>query len=213
MNEAGFEVTQSAMGDQSNRFQGDEKLFVKFYTHPQMNQKKSTSAGRPIYEDTAYVTIMVPGDKTSIVTRPARQQDKDRFAKQFSAFTNNEGEHVEGTPLEAWPGITRSQVEEMRFFNIRTVEQLATLSDAHTGKFMGMNTMKTRAQAFLDAAKGNAANEKMVAELESRDNEILSLKQGMAELSKTVAKMNAAPAAEEEPEPEVKANKKPPKAK
>ena len=182
LQEAGFDITASALGDQSNRYLGDEKLFVKFLIQPKQNGKKSAKAGRPIFEDTEYVTIMVPGDKSSIVIRPCDQRDKDRFPKQYQAFKNNEGDVLEGTPLEAWPGLSRSQVEELKYFNIRTVEQLATLNDSQSQKFMGISVLKKRAADFLDAAEGNAVTERLNLELEERDNEIIGLKQGMAEL-------------------------------
>ena len=68
---------------------------------------------------------MVPGDKCSIVDRPASAEDKARFPKHYAAFQGNNEDLVQGTPLETWPQLTRSQVEEMRYFHVRTVEQLA----------------------------------------------------------------------------------------
>ncbi len=187
--EAGYDVTEMAMDNNSSRFAKDENLFVRFFTHPKQDQDKSAAAGRPIFVDTVYITIMVPGDKTSIISRPASQRDKDRFAKHFANFESKAGDVLEGTPLEAWPGISRSQVEEMKYFNVRTVEQLANMSDTNAQKFMGMSIMRTRALAFLEAAEGNAANETLAAELEKRDNEILGLKQAVEELG---AKIHAA---------------------
>ena len=189
LQEAGFDVTETAMGDQSNRFAKDENLYVKFTIHPKQDLKKSAKAGRPIFLDTEYVQIMVPGDKSSMVNRPASQRDKDRFPRHYAAFKNNEGEILEGTPLEQWPGLTRSQVEEMKYFNIRTVEQLANLNDSQSQKFMGIAQFKKRAADFLEAAEGNAATERLNSELEARDNEITSLKQGLAELNNKIEAM------------------------
>ena len=181
LQEAGCDMTEQAIGN-AGRFAKDDSLYVRFYSHPKQDPVKSAEEGRPIFNDTEYVSIMVPGDKTSIIERPARDMDRQRFAKHYAAFKNDAEEVLEGTPLAAWPGLTRSQVEELRYFNIRTVEQLATVSDSHAQKFMGINTLRNKAQAYIEAAAGNAATDKMALELESRDNEITALKQAVEEL-------------------------------
>lgn len=180
--EAGLDMTQNAMGDLSARFSKDEQLFVKFHTQPLQNKKASAEEGRPIFDDREYISIMVPGDKCSIIDRPASDQDKQRFPKHYAAFASNEETQVQGTPLEQWPQLTRSQVEEMRYFNVRTVEQLAGMADTQTQQFRGMNTLRTKAQQFLEAAKDNAVNVKLNAELEDRDNQISALMQAVEDL-------------------------------
>jgi hypothetical protein len=47
---------------------------------------------------------------------------------------------------------------------------------------MGSYDLRRKAQVFLDAAKGEAENNKMVAELTKRDDEIALLKQQMAQI-------------------------------
>jgi len=87
---------------------------------------------------------------------------------------------MEGTPLTEWTGITRSQAEELKFWNIRTVEQLAACSDQNTQNFKGLATLKQSAQQYLDAASGkdakyeelmemNRALMSRIEELESRE--------------------------------------------
>ncbi len=187
LQEAGFDMTEQAIGNMA-RFAKDDNLFVRFYSHPKQDAVKSAEEGRPIFHDTEYVSIMVPGDKTSIIERPASDQDRQRFAKHYAAFKSNESEVLDGTPLEAWPGLTRSQVEELRYFNIRTVEQLASVSDTHAQKFLGINMLRRKAEAYIEAAAGNAATDKMAAELEKRDNEITALKQAVEELQAMATK-------------------------
>jgi hypothetical protein len=68
---------------------------------------------------------------------------------------------------------------------------LASLDDGKAQKIMGSHDLRRKAQAFLDAAQGEAANNKMVAELEKRDDEITLLKQQMQQLLEaTKAKPN-----------------------
>lgn len=184
VSEADLAVTQMAFaqGGQFGPRPGDENLLVKFYLHPKQNKTKSVEAGRPIYEDVEYVHIMVPGDKDNIVERPARDSDRQRFPRQYEAFKRGEGDALVGTPLAMWPAIARSQVEELAFFNVKTVEQLAALSDTQIQKFMGMRELRTKAKLWLDAAAGNAPIEKLQAEIEERDNVIATMQKQMADL-------------------------------
>lgn len=186
LEEAGFNMTEDAIGN-IGRYAKDQNLYVRFFNHPKRDAEASVEAGRPIFHDTEYVSIMVPGDKTSIVERPADVRDRERFPKHYAAFKNNDEEILDGTPLEAWPGLARSEVEELRYFNIRTVEQLANVSDVHAQKFLGINTLRRRAEAFLEASAGNAATEKLAAELEIRDNQIAALTQAVEELKATIS--------------------------
>ncbi|MCP4126312.1 MAG: hypothetical protein GY753_04535 [Gammaproteobacteria bacterium] len=155
MQEAEHGITDLAMNN--SRFHGDETLLVKFYKHPKENSAKSTEAGRPIFEEVPYIQIMTPGNKDSIVIRPATQMDKQRFAEHYRKFEAREDqEGIEGTLLEEWAGISRSQCEELKYLNIRTVEQLVAVSDANAQNVMGINFLKQKATKYLEDTKGDA---------------------------------------------------------
>ena len=175
---------------------GDEQLLVRFYPVPKENKSKSEEAGRPIFEEREYISIMVPGNKDSIIERPVSDLDRARFPRHYAAFKDNRAQEVEGTMLASWPGITRAQVEELRFLNIVTVEQLAGMSDTHTQKFMGLSGLKTRAKLFMEAAASNSNNEKTAAALEEKDQKIAGLEGQIAELTRAFAELkesNAVP--------------------
>lgn len=147
------------------RYALDAKLHVQFYMRPIIQEAASEEARRPIYKDVEHVRIMIPGDKLNIVDRIASQDDRQRFAAQYAKFQAGQGQEVIGTRLEAVPWMTRSKVEEYKFFNIVTVEQLAACSDEVGGKFPSFQSDKRRAQEFLDASTGTDAR---VAELEKQ---------------------------------------------
>lgn len=174
--EADYDTTQQALDQNQNRYKGDENLFVRFYIHAHPNQIKTREAGRPIYEDREYVQIIQPGNKENIVIRPARDMDKQRFPKQYAAFKNKEGDYVEGTPLNMWPAMSPSQIEELKYYHIHTVEQIANLSDEKCQGMMGMVTLKNRARAYLEAAGISAEGEKLSARLDAMENENKLLK-------------------------------------
>ncbi len=191
--EADYGMTEQAFigGEQNARYAEDGKLFVTFFKHPREDKAASLKEGRPIYKDDDYVRIMVPGDKDSIVVRPARTLDKQRFAKQFAAYEAGEKEYLDGMPLKAWPMVSRGQVEELKYFGCHTVEQLADLADIHVQKFMGMGTLKDKAKAYIQAAKENAPIIQLNAALEERDSEISALHEAVEDLKTIVAELQA----------------------
>lgn len=173
MQEAEYGLTDVAMqsGKQQARYAGDDQLFVKFFKHPRQDKAESIKEGRPVFKEVDYIEIRQPGNKTSVVCRPVRQMDIDRFPEHWRKYLARiTDEHVEGTPLEEWPQITRSQVEELRFFNVRSVEQLANMSDGQSQKFMGINMLKKKAQEFLEQVEQGAikARDERIAKLEAR---------------------------------------------
>ena len=164
MQEADMGITSMAMNGPSGRYQGDENLLVRFYMHPCQDKTASAEEGRPIYKEVPYVHIMQPGNKESIIHRKATDMDKSRFAEHFRKFTAREDQEVmDGTPLIEWPGITRSQAEELKFFNVLTLEQLAGMSDTNAQNFRGMGELKRRAQAYIEMAAENAGSEALAA--------------------------------------------------
>ena len=141
---------------------GDDQLAVKFFTDILRDETASVEAGRPIFKDVEWIHISIPGSKDNVVVRPVRykgqRNDVDRFPRHYAMFKNRiEGDdQTIGTRLEQWPLLTRSQVEELKFFNIKTVEQLASAADGVAQKFMNFHSIKQKAKDFLEAAAGNA---------------------------------------------------------
>jgi hypothetical protein len=194
--------------DFENRYAGDKGVHARFYMFPQKNEAKSASAGRPIFEDTEFVEIFAAGNSTNIVRRPARAMDKDRFRRQYEAFKAGTEDQLQGTPLHEVPWITRSQVEELAYLRIRTLEQLANVSDAACGKHVGLYDLKSKATKALAAAEGAAPiteltkeNEELKRRLDQRDKEMDTMKEQMAKLIAAVQAKNAQDDEDEE-EPE-----------
>jgi hypothetical protein len=162
-----------------NQSSADDQLLVKFENRPVEDKAASLEAGRPIYKEKLYIDIKIPGDKLGGACRPARQNDISRFPRHYAAFRARiEGQDakVDGTPLAEWPMMKRTQVEEMAFFNVHTVEALANLADVHTSKFMGINALKQKAKEWLEVAEKGAAAAQLATELEKRDAEIAELR-------------------------------------
>jgi len=165
--------------------QADEQLLVKFEIKPKKDAEASRKEGRPIYRDVEYINIRAPGSSDNVV-RPATGRDRQRFARHYEAFKNRVGneDHIEGTLLSEWPVCNRSQVEELAFFGIKTVEQLANTSDANGQALMGFNGLKRKANEWLHTAAQGVKLSEMQAELAKRDEQIAELTAKLDELSK-----------------------------
>lgn len=148
---------------------------VNFFYKSKLDPQLSKEEGRPRYQKIPYVRITQPGDRDNIVMRQVwldeteqeEMADNVRFKDEWLHFTKN-GESLtqDGTPLEAFPPLTREQVEELKHFNIITVEQLADMPDGHAAKFMGIRALQRLAKDYLEAAKDGAVVSRLHGELE-----------------------------------------------
>lgn len=190
-----FEEMSDLPRPDESRYVHDNRLYIEFSRKPRLHPAKSREAGRAIYEEVDYISIHVPGDKSSVIERPITEQDIERFSERYNKWKSGQVEAVTGTPLNALPGMTPSKVEEYRYFKIVTVEQLAEANDNLGQKFMSFQQDKQRAKAFLQVAANNAPIEQMNAELQKRDAEIENLRT-MVEALQARGKSSKQPAAE-----------------
>jgi hypothetical protein len=197
MLDAGYDVTSMAFdADRGRAFTNDDKLIVAFHMEPVLDKAASKAEGRPIYVSKEFVRIIVPGDKNNIVNRPVWAQDLQRFPRQYAAFKANQSQDLSGTPLETVPWITREQVEELKYFNVRTLEQLANIPDVHAQKFMGINTLRVRARDAIAFAKEQAP----IQALAEAKRENVELRDLVEKLSKRVGQLEKAEDEDEEEE-------------
>jgi type I restriction-modification system DNA methylase subunit len=154
---------------------------VRFYTKPVKDDVASAKEGRDIFADQEYIEIRIPGDRDG-VNRPMSDGDRHRFAKAYADWkARGQAAKVEGTPLEMAPFLTRGQVEEMKYFNVTTVEGLADLPDIHAQKFMGLVGLKQKAKAYLAVIKENAPIQKLQAQLDEKDAKLKAMEQLLKE--------------------------------
>ena len=172
----------------SNQSELDKNLLVKFFVKPLQDKAATLKEGRPIFKDTVYIDIRVPGERDAVV-RPATVADKKRFPRHYEAFTvrNEEPEEI-GTPLTEWPAVSRSQAEELAFFNVKTVEQLANMPDSGNHQFTGILSLKNRAKEWLAENKDKRALE---AEFSKREQSLKDQLAAMQEQLDALSKKNA----------------------
>jgi hypothetical protein len=144
----------------------DEKLHVRFFMRPRIDAEASTRENRPIYKDVPHIEIMIPGDKNNIVLAEVWDQHIKRFPIHWEQFQAGVKDQVVGTPLKAAPFLTESHIEELAYFKIRTIEQLADLQDAHM-TWMGAREMSQAAKNYLKKVSGNEALMERIKALEA----------------------------------------------
>lgn len=187
LQEADFSTTQRAMEGRS----ADDRLMIKFELFPHPNETKSLEAGHPVYDDREYITIIVPGDKTSIVHRPVWAQDRNRFSRQYAQFKQGQEQTVIGLPLKLWGGMTLGQAKEFEYFNVKTVEQLAEMSDGNGISIHGFQGLKQRAKDYILQTKEQQPMLEMRAAIEERDAKLAALTQQFGELSGQIKQLMA----------------------
>lgn len=164
--------------------QKTDRNIVEFFKHSIQDDEASAQSGRPVYRDVTMVRIAQPGDKNLVVERKARDADKVRFSRQWSAFERSEEMAADGWPLEHWTLLDRSKARELKYFNIMTVEHLAGLTDDQMSQIgmLGLRTLVRQARAALEHAKTGQIPAAIVAENEKQKNEIAILRKQIEDM-------------------------------
>lgn len=145
----------------------DDKLHVRFFMKARIDPAASAVQNRPVYRDTPYVEIMMPGEKNNIVVEPVWERHVQRFPTHWAQFQAGVKDQMVGTPLKVAPFISEAVAEELAFFKIRTIEQLADLADSAM-TFMGARELKAAAQRYLQKVSSNEVLLKRIEELEAK---------------------------------------------
>ena len=105
----------------------------------------------------------------------------------YNAWKQGEAVPTSGTPLSAWQGITRHQIEAVRLLGIYTVEDMAAVTDATLQKLPGQNLRSVRDAAVAwEKAKDTRA---VTADLAAKDLEIQELRAQVGDLMDLVRNM------------------------
>ncbi|MDR6393056.1 chromosome partitioning protein ParA [Paraburkholderia phenoliruptrix] len=177
-------------GNQLHVMHGDDsRLYVEFTMEAIHQTAASEAEGRPIFKDVPHVRIHFPGDRTKQIFRPVKMvedhqgpSDPVRFPKQWAAFQAQAEQVQDGTPIEQWGPLTKSQAMEFKGMHIHTVEQLAGISDSNL-TWLGARELRDKAVAWLKQAESGKEALRLQAELEKRDADIEDLKRQVRELA------------------------------
>jgi hypothetical protein len=150
--------------------------YVRFFSKPKRNKKKSAEAGRPIFEPEERIEILTAGDKDVIVDRPVDPVERYLYRDKYIAFKRGLAQEATGTMLSAWGGVSPERVREYEFARVRTVEQLAEVPDsAIQGLGMGALAERQKAREYIEVMKGNAPLQALRSENEAMKTRLEAL--------------------------------------
>lgn len=162
------------MGLDSDIHNADSHLHVEFYVYD-----------KEPYKEKPFVRIVVPGDKTTIIDQPVRDDHKQRFPRQWLHFQmQNNNAEVIGVPLQQWvkdepENFNDMQMAELHIFKFQTVEQVATASDSQLQRIgMGAVGLREMARRYLQVKNQSSSQ----TEMDHTKRELAEVKEQMAAL-------------------------------
>jgi hypothetical protein len=83
----------------------------------------------------------------------------------YEAWKRKEDAPVDGTPLEAWPGVTHEQVRVFKGANLVSVEDIAAMTESTLLRIgiPNIRGIKQKAQAFMEAQRSQSQIEAVIA--------------------------------------------------
>lgn len=186
------ETAEYDVSDFEDPRKSDNKAFVRFHLRPVKNDAKSAEAGRPIYEDREYVEIMVPGNDNNRPVLRVTEIERQRFAQQYRRWKETgEETYLTGTHLTEVPWLTRSQVEELAYMRIRTLEHLAAVDDVACQRMMGLLELRKKAIESLKRSEAEAPFTKLQEQLDALAADNASMKLVIKEQAERIKTLEA----------------------
>jgi hypothetical protein len=184
-------MDMSMVSDYMSAVQGGSRTEAGVYAEFSVKAKKVKDAGEnglPVYEDREWVQI-TPAGGNQIVERWVTEKDKMRFSIQYKSFKDGIEPPVDGLAIENWPSVTPAETKMLKQANVRTVEDLAVLSELGLKNVgFGSRALQAKARQFLVTAAGDG---KATAELHRLKVENESLKLRVEELDRQNAELRA----------------------
>lgn len=137
----------------------------------------------PKYVEVEYIEKVIPGDKLNMVDRPVSLADRKEFRAQYEDWKAKRAAPRTGTPLADWPAVDRAQVELFAFYNVKTVEDVAGLSEQVFEKIPGTRALQRKAIDWLEAKKGAAPAIALRQAIEEKDAQIEALRKQIADIA------------------------------
>lgn len=172
---------------------GDDNTIPRFYMRAVQDHLQTEQQGRPIFAETPYVEIIVPGDKNNRPDVKVTDEHRKRWPSQWAKFQATKQESIEGTPIENFNILNRAQVAEFKALGILTVEALAGLSDGYLEK-LGLygRQMRERAKQYLQPP--SATESELRADKHRLEQELASMKARLDSLESTEKRKPGRPA-------------------
>lgn len=153
----------------------DKALIVEFFVGKKLMGAKSEVLGRPVYEDREFVKIMIKGQDKQIVIEEVKPAHKAKYPIAYLQFQQSKPMPLIGTPIEMLPGVGPSMAHHLKGINLRSVEDVANISDENVLQAMGPGArdLVKRAKAFVGhTSEKTAALEAELAEQKAENQRL-----------------------------------------
>lgn len=166
-------------------FQGPDGTALRFFERPTKNNFQSEKHGRPIFDTSLLVEVMVPGSRESTpefeVERTyceeagadasgnrlvERSPKYVQYQAQVEAYKAQNGVGLaSGTPISQWPNIDTGTAATLKAAGIHTVEMLAGVQDTHLPNLgIGGRVLRDQAQAYINSRQFGVPTMQMAAD-------------------------------------------------
>lgn len=167
----------------TNLGQGDGSNHPRFFVDQVQDMVASENAGRPIFREEERVEIIMPGNPHTRPVARVTEEHKQRWPREYEAFKAGLEISPDGTPLEEWPILKRSQVMELKALGFKTVEHVRDMDDLAIQRIgMGGRRLKELASGFLNDADRIASETRLSAENERLTEEVAVLRRQVTEM-------------------------------
>ncbi len=177
----------------TNSFGNDvARVIPMFFIESVPDEVASATAGRPIFRDEERVEIIFPGNPHTRPVKIVTNEERMKWPEQYKAFKAGQEMPLDGTPIEEWPRLKKSQVLELKAIGFMTIESIAAMNDLAMQRIgLGGRQLAELAKAFLDDAERLKLNEQQNAVINRQDAELAALKNQVAQLSALLTPMHA----------------------
>ena len=173
-------------------------IAVKFFIDHEIDVPASHAAGREIYRDVERVELQIYRRDVAVgggaggqrLVYNVNDSHRGRWPDEYRAFLARQATAGEPgkTPIEDWAALTPAQVAGLRQYELRTVEDVAQVSDE---AMMAISVfvragaqLRDRARAFLDGAARDQLVARLIAENAVLQREKAELERQVAGLTK-----------------------------
>lgn len=174
-------------------FGDDSRLFVKFETRSMLNPIKTQEQGCAVHDPVPYVHIQQPGERDCTI-RPATILDQRRFRAQWQQYMDGRTEDPSGTPLSLLFPNNPEIVDNLKYFRISSIQQLAGLNDTQVQNIgMGGMMFREKAVTYLSAADKGKDFHALAKEVEAMKRDREADQQKIAALETALAEREDEP--------------------
>lgn len=189
-------------------YQGPDGTALRFFSRPTKNNFQSEKNGRPIFDTSLIVEVMVPGSRESTpefeVERTycaeagtdangkalvERSPKYVQYQAQVEAYKSQNGVGLaEGTPISQWPNIDTGTAATLKAAGIHTVEMLAGVQDTHLPNLgIGGRVLRDQAQAYINTRQFGVPTMQMAADSAHLRDEVTRLTTENTDLSQRLS--------------------------